>query len=190
MSYWFSLWKQWHLLSSFLKYCFFFYDKTSFFKPASQTSNSIFIIIINCIIYVLQIQPATLPQRTGLLGRCSCNGTRTRAAVTSLKHRTAREHKRSSLPVALEFKACMLFRKRWKLVKFKIESSTVDLRMAERMTCANFKSLPFTVREEFLGRTNVHMHFLFYITDRFIRFQNFKIYQQQVFEAFQRCNLQ
>ena len=43
----------------------------------------------------------------------------------------------------------------------KIEKGTVDLGMAKRMRCANLKFLPFTVWEEFLGKT----HFLFYIID-------------------------
>ena len=39
-----------------------------------------------------------------------------------------------------------------------VENSTVDLRMAQRMTSANFKSPPLTVREEFLGQTDIHTH--------------------------------
>ena len=37
------------------------------------------------------------------------------------------------------------------------------------MMSANFKWLPFIVWEEFLGQTDIHMHFLFYIKDLLLR---------------------
>ena len=37
------------------------------------------------------------------------------------------------------------------------------------MTCANFKSLPFTVWEEFLGQSSIYMFYLvFFITDNLV----------------------
>ena len=50
-----------------------------------------------------------------------------------------------------------------------VENSSVDLRMAQRMTCANFKSLLFNVWEEFLGQTDIHIHFLFYVIEDVLR---------------------
>ena len=71
--------------------------------------------------------------------------------------------RRFLISVALEFKSGMRFRKRWKLENLKVENSSVDYEW-QRMTNANFKSLSITVWE-FLGQTDIHMHFPFYITE-------------------------
>ena len=60
----------------------------------------------------------------------------------------------------------MRFRKRWKLENLKFENweqhSWPKNGVENDMRQANLKSLLFTVWKDFLGQTNMHMHFLFY----------------------------